>query len=222
MSILRGENVVTSETPLTWPSPAKRFVDVAVAGGLLLISAPFLAGIAVAVGVMSRGPILYGSRRLAHGNGEFVAWKFRTMHRDAERRLDELLASDAVAAAEYRRYGKLRIDPRVTPLGKFLRRSSLDELPQLWNIVRGEMSLVGPRPKLPSEREVYGSHLSEVLSVRPGLTGLWQVSGRSSLTMAERVELDLEYVRAAGPRMDLAILIRTARQVLAPTGSAAW
>jgi len=125
------------------------------------------------------------------------------------------------ARAAYERDMKLADDPRVTAVGRWLRRLSLDELPQLWNILRGEMSLVGPRPKLPNERELYGNALELVLSVKPGLTGLWQVSGRSSLSYEQRIALDVAYVRERTLLGDIAICVRTAGQLLQPDGDEA-
>jgi lipopolysaccharide/colanic/teichoic acid biosynthesis glycosyltransferase len=138
---------------------------------------------------------------------------------DAEARLDEVLRRDPTAAAQWAQYQKLDNDPRVTRLGHLLRRTSLDELPQLWNVLRGDMSLVGPRPVTRAELERYGSAASDYVSVRPGLTGLWQVEGRNALTYEERVAMDRRYARKLTFRQDLRILAKTVAVVLARTGS---
>jgi lipopolysaccharide/colanic/teichoic acid biosynthesis glycosyltransferase len=128
---------------------------------------------------------------------------------DAERRLAQVLADDPIAADEWRRDHKLSVDPRITPIGQFLRKSSLDELPQLLNILRGEMSLVGPRPVTAEELQKYGPHLADYVAVRPGITGLWQVSGRNDISYDERVRLDAYYAQNASLPLDLSILFRT-------------
>jgi lipopolysaccharide/colanic/teichoic acid biosynthesis glycosyltransferase len=138
---------------------------------------------------------------------------------EAEAKLEQILRKDAAAAAQWAQYQKIDNDPRVTRLGKVLRRTSLDELPQLWNVLRGDMSLVGPRPVTPAELSRYGSAASDYISVRPGVTGLWQVQGRNSLTYDDRVLLDQQYAQGLTLRRDLRILAMTVSTVLAGTGS---
>lgn len=206
--------------PIEAPTPmarlATRTFDIAVSGLAIIVLAPVMAVVALAIMIESPGPILYGSRRIGHRRPYFTAWKFRSMHPDAERALSELLARDRAARAEYEVYHKLKADPRLTAVGALIRRLSLDELPQLFNILSGEMSVVGPRPKLPTERSAFGPALPAVLSVKPGLTGLWQVSGRNELPVSDRVDLDLEYVRTRTLGGDLRICLTTVAHLLRP------
>ncbi|MFN4090553.1 MAG: sugar transferase [Alphaproteobacteria bacterium] len=198
---------------------AKRAFDIVAASLILLVAAPVLAVIWLTIRLTSQGPVLFVQERLGRGGARFGALKFRTMIVDAEARLDALLASDPQAAEEYRVYKKLRRDPRVTAVGKVLRRLSLDELPQLFNVLRGEMSLVGPRCYLPRELPEMGAAATEILSVTPGITGLWQVSGRNGTTFAERVRIDQAYARTAGLLLDLKILAKTVRVVATGHGA---
>ena len=158
---------------------------------------------------MSGGPALYGHRRVGRHGTAFTCYKFRTMVVDAGAVLDAHLAANAEAAAEWRRDFKLRHDPRVTRIGGFLRRTSLDELPQLWNVIKGEMSLVGPRPVIAAELDRYGPFLRCYLDARPGITGLWQVTARQSDDFEERAELDLAYIDRWSLWLDAKILLRT-------------
>jgi lipopolysaccharide/colanic/teichoic acid biosynthesis glycosyltransferase len=201
------------------PRFAKRLMDVTltVFGGLCIL--PLLVLLSILIKLDSAGSPFYMQRRLGQDGVRFRALKFRTMHVDAHARLAELLANDAELRAEYEQFHKLSRDPRITRVGRFLRKYSLDELPQLWNVVKGEMSLVGPRPYL--ETEIPEMHQKEaiVLRVRPGLTGIWQVTTRNESTFEERVNLDVEYVRNWSPWLDLYILARTVGVVVAGTGS---
>jgi lipopolysaccharide/colanic/teichoic acid biosynthesis glycosyltransferase len=202
------------------PSRRQRVVvrafDLAVALVGLVVLAPLMVLVAVAVMLDSPGPVLYGSSRVGYRKPTFRAWKFRSMRPEAERDLDALLANDDAARREYECYHKLRDDPRLTRVGAVIRQTSLDELPQLFNILVGEMSVVGPRPKLSQDAEAYGDVLDAVLTVKPGLTGLWQVSGRNRLPMAERVALDVEYVTNRSLVGDLRICGRTFLQLWRP------
>ncbi|HEY7031516.1 MAG TPA: sugar transferase [Thermomicrobiales bacterium] len=190
---------------------AKRAFDVAVALFLLLFGLPLWAVIALGIALTSPGPVFFRQQRCGRGRRVFTCYKFRTMVVDAERRLRE----DATLAAAHAGQWKLHDDPRVTAVGRLLRKTSLDELPQLWNVLRGEMSLVGPRPVQPRElTDVYGALAETVTSVRPGLTGLWQVSGRSALSYDQRVALDLAYVRRRGFWYDLWLILKTVPAVL--------
>jgi len=164
---------------------------------------------AVLVKLSSPGPIFFWQERLGLEGRIFRVCKFRTMYVDAEERLQEFLAQDPVMQEEYERYHKLKNDPRVPPLGRWLRKWSLDELPQIWNVLRGEMSLIGPRAYMPRELDDMEGLESIILRVRPGITGLWQVSGRNQLSFAERLRLDVYYVRNWSIWLDLYILVRT-------------
>lgn len=189
--------------------------------GIFLL-APVMVLLAIVVTLTSKGLPIYGSPRVGQDGSEFRAFKFRSMHTDADRRLMTLLETDPTAADQYAKHRKLTDDPRVTPVGAYLRKWSLDELPQLFNILKGQMSIVGPRPKLLNERELYGDALGQILSVKPGLTGLWQVSGRNWLSVDQRVLLDLEYVSARSLRGDLRICAKTIAQLRDPWKHGAW
>ena len=183
---------------------------------LVLLLSPVLLGVALAVRLSGPGAVLFRQTRIGRGGEPFTILKFRTMHADAEQRLAELRAhndhGDGVLF-------KLRDDPRITRIGRHLRRFSLDELPQLFNVLSGRMSLVGPRPPLPSEVERYEQHVHRRLLVKPGLTGLWQVSGRSDLDWSETVRLDLYYVENWSVSLDAEILWKTLRVVMQGSGA---
>lgn len=192
----------------------KRGLDVVAAALLLVLLLPTMLMIALAVRLTSRGPVLFRQERCGHGGRPFEMLKFRSMRVDCDdevhrRYVTALLTQDAAPDGGAAGVYKLTRDPRVTPLGRLLRRTSLDELPQLLNVLRGDMSLVGPRPALPWEVELYDSHHRRRLEVPPGLTGLWQVSGRSLLTMRQALELDVAYVDRCSTLLDLRILLRT-------------
>jgi lipopolysaccharide/colanic/teichoic acid biosynthesis glycosyltransferase len=167
----------------------------------------------------SGGPVFYRDLRMGRDGKLFACLKFRTMVPDAERVLQEMLEEDPVAREEYARYHKLRDDPRVTRVGRFLRRTSLDELPQLWNVLMGEMSLVGPRPYLPRESREIGVTQSEILRVPPGITGPWQVSGRNQTSFQERVDIDAYYIHDWSIWLDVVLLARTMKIVLRGRGA---
>lgn len=194
---------------------SKRALDVGISALGLLALSPVMAALAVVVKRDSPGPVLYRRRVMARGGGQFDALKFRTMRVDG----DALLAGRAELREALAREHKLRDDPRITRSGAWMRRLSLDELPQLVNVLRGQMSLVGPRMISPPELSRYGDRGGELLSVRPGMTGLWQISGRSELAADERVRLDIEYVRTRGLGLDLALLARTLPAVLSRRGA---
>jgi exopolysaccharide production protein ExoY len=213
----RGRRLVLDETrPLPKAERRRRIFDVTAAGFGLVVSAPVIGLLWLGVKASSRGPGFYRSARVARDGGQFEAIKLRTMRVDADDLLPQLLATDPLARAEYERSAKLTNDPRTTALGRVLRKTSMDELPQLWNVLRGDISLVGPRPCLPDEPDRYGAALSTVLRVKPGLTGLWQVSGRSDLSFDERVVLDVEYATTRSLGGDLRIIGRTIAQLLRP------
>jgi exopolysaccharide biosynthesis polyprenyl glycosylphosphotransferase len=197
------------------PHLLKSVFDRVVALMMVVLASPLLVAIAVAVKLTSRGPVLFKQTRVGRGGVEFRMLKFRSMVVDAEARLTELTALNEGNGVLF----KMRADPRITPLGRLLRRLSLDELPQLFNVLRGEMSLVGPRPPLASEVVMYAPDDTRRMLVKPGLTGLWQVSGRSDLTWEESVRLDLRYVDNWSMSLDLLILAKTARAVLRHEGA---
>ena len=205
------------------PSPelyefAKRGADVLVAAALLVLLAPLLLVVAIAVWLDSGLPILYRAERLGRFGEPMTVLKFRTMRNGSDAILRELLDADAASAAEYAANRKLRHDPRRTRLGSLLRRTSLDELPQLVNVLRGEMSIIGPRPYF--AHELLGRpEAIVVLGVRPGITGLWQVNGRSDRTFEERLNFDVEYVRERGFDMDSRIALGTVMAVLSGRGA---
>jgi exopolysaccharide biosynthesis polyprenyl glycosylphosphotransferase len=193
----------------------KGITDRVASVAMLILLAPLLAGIWLAVRLTSPGPGFFKQVRVGKDGKEFRIWKFRSMYLDAEDRLASLQSQNDGNGVLF----KIKNDPRVTPVGAFLRKWSLDELPQLFNVVNGTMSLVGPRPPLPSEVEQYGQDVRRRLLVRPGLTGLWQVSGRSDLTWEESVRLDLRYVENWSFTTDLLILWKTIWAVAKGSGA---
>ena len=200
----------------------KRSGDLAFSLAVLALGAPVLLVLAALVKLSSPGPVFYVQRRVGRDYRRFGCIKFRTMRADADQVLARVLATDPALRAEYELDFKLRRDPRITWVGRFLRRSSLDELPQFLNVLRGEMSVVGPRPIVDKELSRYGHYMDEVASVRPGLTGLWQVSGRNNLSYRKRVKLDLAYARGRTFSLDLAIILRTFGVLLLPMDRGAY
>lgn len=184
---------------------------------LLVLIAPVLVVVALLVFASSRGPVLYRQVRIGQFGRRFVIYKFRTMHRHAEHRLADVLADEGVLRVTP--FFKIKDDPRITPVGKLLRTTSLDELPQLVNVLLGDMRLVGPRPQSPAEVATYDARTWRRLLVKPGITGLWQVHGRSDLSAQEGLELDLDYVRNWSPRLDAAVLVQTPRAVVGQRGA---
>jgi exopolysaccharide production protein ExoY len=198
----------------------KRVFDFLVAILSLLMLFPLILSIAAAILIIEGRPIFFAQKRVGRNGQHFYCFKFRSMVTDADSALQEYLSRDKSAFAEWAASQKLVNDPRITPLGSFLRRSSLDELPQLINIFKGDMSLVGPRPIVPDEMYRYGDSIDSYLSVRPGLTGLWQVSGRTSCSYDQRVKLDKDYVARWSFAQDIKILAKTVEVVLWARGSA--
>lgn len=186
--------------------------------GTVIIS-PLLLLIAAWIYFDSPGPVIFRHVRIGKNGREFGCYKFRTMCMGADKKLAELLANDAAARAEWERDFKLKNDPRVTKVGKFLRKTSLDELPQIFNVLKGEMSLVGPRPVVEAELEKYGEYLDDYFMVRPGITGMWQVNGRSDTTYEERVHMDSWYVRNWSIWIDIMLLWRTVKSVIKCEGA---
>jgi len=198
-----------------WRPVAKRAFDLLLAGGLLVVGAPFLALVALAVKVDSRGPVLFRQERVGKDGRRFSVVKFRTMVADAEQRLIDLRERNEADGPLF----KLRDDPRVTRVGAWLRKLSIDEMPQLWNVARGEMSLVGPRPALAAEMTSWEPELHHRLRVKPGITGMWQVSGRSDSSFEEYSRLDLYYVDNWSLVNDLAIVAKTVPTILLRRGA---
>ena len=196
----------------------KAAMDVAVAALMLVLASPLFLILAF-VSRLDGGPVLFAHRRVGAGGRPFYCLKFRTMVVDADCVLEEALARDPALAAEWAESRKLVDDPRVTRIGRFLRKTSLDELPQLINVLRLEMSLVGPRPIVDSEVPLYGEAIAQYYATRPGITGLWQVSGRSNTSYARRVQLDVWYVNNWTIWNDIAVLLKTIPAVLARRGA---
>ena len=196
----------------------KRAIDIVGASVGLLLCIPIFLLVGIAL-KQEGGSVFFAHHRVGRRGRVFPCYKLRTMLPDAQSRLDAYLASHPEAREEWARDFKLRDDPRVTKLGQFLRRSSLDELPQLWNVLIGDMSLVGPRPVVEAELERYGQHVQAYLAMRPGITGLWQVSGRNDTGYEQRVALDAQYVREWSVWLDCVILVRTVEVVLMRRGA---
>lgn len=197
----------------------KRIVDLVLTALTLPIWLPFLLVLALLVKLTSPGPVFFSHRRICKSGAFFSMWKFRTMCVNSSEVLERYLASHPEARKEWNKTHKLQDDPRVTRIGKVMRRLSLDELPQIWNVLTGRMSLVGPRPIVAAEVEKYAECFQCYTRVKPGVTGLWQVSGRSKLSYAERVKLDCEYVGRWSLLRDLKILLLTVRSVVNQDGA---
>ncbi len=193
----------------------KRVTDILVSlAGIILLS-PLLAAIVVIIKIDSRGPAIFRQIRVGHNGRHFLFYKFRSMRHGSERLKDSLQYLSHMTGPVF----KIKKDPRITKVGRFLRKSSMDELPQLFNVLRGDMTLVGPRPSLPEEVKKYGKRELKRLNVKPGLTGLWQVSGRNDISFLEWMELDLYYIEHRSILLDLKILVRTIPTVLSGKGA---
>ena len=188
----------------------------------LILGFPFFLILALLIKFSSRGPIFFMHKRIGKNNISFNCIKFRTMHPEAEDIFENIILKNEKLRREFEETQKIKNDPRITAIGKFLRKTSLDELPQFINVLRNEMSIIGPRPIVNKEKKKYGNNLKKVLSIKPGITGLWQVSGRNKLTYKNRVMLDLNYVRNLNFIMDLRILIRTFGVILFPLDRGAY
>jgi lipopolysaccharide/colanic/teichoic acid biosynthesis glycosyltransferase len=198
---------------------ARRLGDLVLATTALIVAAPLMVAIAALVRATSPGPILFRQTRLGHLERPFQILKFRTMYADSDHGVHREYVTRMLSGQDPRQHGaaalfKLEHDARIIPIGRFLRRTSLDELPQLFNVLRGDMALVGPRPVMPWEVELYKPHHRERFQVKPGITGLWQVRGRSRLSWLQALELDVEYVRRQSIALDLWILVMTLPAVL--------
>lgn len=204
--------------PRLYANFGKRVLDIA----LVLLALPavlvLISGLALLLALVQGGSPFFGHQRIGRGGAHFTCWKLRTMVPNAETRLQAYLLQNAQAAQEWRENFKLTQDPRVTTFGKFLRQTSLDELPQIWNILKGEMSLVGPRPVTAAEAVHYGPAFAKYQALRPGLTGVWQVSGRNDTSYAARIAMDVDYGKRLSLWCDLGILLATVKTVAARSG----
>ena len=200
-------------------SPAREIFDRVFAAAVLLFGFPFLVLVIAALFFSQGSPVMFAHKRVGKNGKEFKCLKFRTMVVDAEERLAEHLASNSEARAQWENWRKLEDDPRVTCVGEFLRKTALDELPQFINVLRGEMSIVGPRPIVRDELKMYAQHAGAYLSVKPGITGLWQVEAKEIDTYEDRVALDMEYLQRRSFLFDLSLIMRTAVLVLKRGGS---
>jgi lipopolysaccharide/colanic/teichoic acid biosynthesis glycosyltransferase len=196
-----------------------RLIDILVSVMALIFLAPLMLLVAMIVFLADPGPVIFGHRRVGRNGSSFKCLKFRSMVTNADVRLADLLANDHNARVEWASTHKLRNDPRITSVGRFLRKSSIDELPQLFNVLLGHMSLVGPRPIVAAEIEKYGRYYGHYCSVRPGITGLWQISGRNDISYRRRVAADVAYARTKTWLFDVKILILTIPHVLLARGS---
>ncbi len=202
--------------PISWKkqrNPLKRIFDIGFSIAILLLFSPLFLLIAVAIFICSPGKVLYTQMRLGIGGKPFKCYKFRTMRLDADLHLKEMLRTKPLLRSEWIQKQKLRVDPRVFLFGRLLRKTSLDELPQFWNAFKGDISVVGPRPYMVNQRRELGPLAYKILSVRPGITGLWQTSGRSNTTFQERVELDAHYVDGHCFRNDLWLILKTVPEI---------
>jgi lipopolysaccharide/colanic/teichoic acid biosynthesis glycosyltransferase len=201
---------------------AKRLFDITFALFALIVFAPFYLAIAAIIALTSPGPVLFVQTRVGKDFRHFGCIKFRTMVNHADRFMIEMLQQSPELQAEFYEHYKLKHDPRITPIGHFLRVTSLDEFPQFWNVLMGDMSVVGPRPLVPEELPRYGKHMEKVLTIRPGITGLWQVSGRNDIPYPQRVRMDAYYAGIHSFWLDLKIIIRTIGVILFPKGNGAY
>lgn len=190
----------------------KRAFDIFFSLVILILTSPLFLLISIAIFISSRGKgrIVYAHERIGRGGKPFRCFKFRTMYPDADARLKEILEKDNELRKEWEQHHKLKNDPRVTPIGVFLRKTSLDEFPQFWNVLRGDLSVVGPRPVVRAEVEKhFGPKAAKILSLRPGLTGIWQVSGRSDISYQKRIEMDIHYVDRHSFLLDVKLILIT-------------
>lgn len=228
MKPLQSETVVSNPSPTsvsvpiqaTWPRATKRALDITGAIFFFALFGWMFIVVWIVVLITTGSPAIYKHPRVGRHGREFNCLKFRSMVTNSEEVLNQLLENDAAARAEWESTFKLKNDPRITPFGRFIRKSSLDELPQFWNVLLGDMSLVGPRPVVRKELDqYYGLYAPLYCSVRPGVTGPWQVGGRSDLSYAERVALDTEYVQHRSLKRDMALLLKTIKVFIKHEGS---
>lgn len=200
----------------------KRFLDFVFSFLLIIFLIPLLLLIGITIKINSKGPIIYTQKRIGKNNISFYCYKFRTMHHESKYLLKKILITNPNFKSEFAESRKIINDPRITNIGKFLRFSSLDELPQIFNVFKGDMSLIGPRPIVKSEIKKYGNDFKKVFSNKPGISGLWQVSGRNKLSYSKRVELDIIYSENISFRLDIKIFIRTILVILFPNDKGAF
>lgn len=206
------------ESPGKLAALSRRGFDIFGALMLVIVFSPVIIGVSIALAI-SRGPVVFCQTRVGRGGRQFKVFKFRTMVPDAPQVLAKLMESDPAIREEWEKHFKLKSDPRVTPIGRLLRKTSLDELPQLWNVLKGDMGLIGPRPVEPFEMVKYGRYARFYYCQKPGLTGLWQVSGRSDTSYSRRIALDYYYVKNRSLSLDINILVRTVGVVLFSRGA---
>lgn len=200
--------------------PLKRMFDLSFSLLVVVLALPLFVALAVAVRLTSKGKSIYSQERIGRGGKTFKCYKFRTMHPDADARLKEILASDPERRKEWEELHKLKDDPRVTALGSFLRKTSLDELPQFWNVLKGDLSVVGPRPVVRLELEKHFAGKAEkIFTIRPGLTGPWQISGRSDVSYQKRIEMDEHYVDNQSFWWDLKLVVKTIPAMISSKGA---
>ena len=198
---------------------AKRFFDIFWSLAALIFGFPVFFICALLIRCTSRGPVFYSCQRVGLQGKPFYCWKFRTMFCDAEEKLQALLASDVSLMQEWKVYYKLKRDPRITPVGKWLRKTSLDELPQFWNVLKGDMSVVGPRPLTQDEIDRYlKEKAAKILSIKPGLTSIWVIKGRNDLTLLERIYWEEYYVDNRSFWLDIRLIFQTAKRMVLPKG----
>lgn len=200
----------------------KRVFDVGFSLSVLMVFSPVYLILACLVAISSKGSIFYVQERVGKNYKIFRCLKFRTMVKDADQVLLEMMEKSPQIRKEYEETFKLKHDPRITPIGRFLRLTSLDEFPQFWNVLMGDMSVVGPRPLVVEELHKYGAHINKILTIRPGITGLWQVSGRNDIPYPRRVQIDLYYVNFKNFWMDIWIMIKTIGVVIFPKNNGAY
>jgi undecaprenyl-phosphate galactose phosphotransferase len=200
--------------------PLKRIFDIAFSSFVLILGSPLFLCIAVAIRLSSKGKSIYAHKRVGRAGRSFKCYKFRTMYMDADKKLNHILQTDAQLKKEWEENRKLKNDPRVTKLGAFLRKTSLDELPQFWNVLKGDLSVVGPRPVVQEEVVKHlGIKANKILSIRPGLTGIWQVSGRSDTSYSNRILMDEEYVDTQSLTLDIKLILKTIPSMIASRGA---
>ena len=200
----------------------KNIFDFLISFMIIIFAFPIFVLISILIKLSSRGPIFFTQKRVGKNKKEFKCIKFRTMYPEAEDLLKNLLSKNDALKEEYQKTHKIKNDPRITPIGKILRKTSLDEIPQFLNVIKGEMSIVGPRPIVKAEIIKYGSSFNKVFSIKPGLTGLWQVSGRNNLSYEKRIQLDYIYASDRNFLMDLRIILRTFGVILFPRDRGAY
>jgi len=212
--------------PFLWDSlhgeAAKRTFDILFSLSVLIVFSPLYFLLILLIAVSSPGPVFYVQERVGRNYKRFNCFKFRTMVEDADTVLQQMMERSPRLRHEFQTNFKLRRDPRITWIGKFLRVTSLDEFPQFWNVLKGDMSVVGPRPLVVEELPKYGKYMDRVLNARPGITGLWQVSGRNDIPYPRRVQIDVYYVNCRNLWMDLWIIVKTIGVVIFPKGNGAY